>query len=226
MVAPEFAYDEARDYTPQATIRGIDVGGKPITLTLELPTISLQKIVKISRNPLADGGIQYAFDASDLSDLGQVRWSILDKSSVTKDGYQFSPDKIFEAPTMICLQIFRGNAPITSACDWKFVTEETTKSNIQNTDIRVKIDPINPLKYQFSVEPTATQGDIRAVRWYIDGNLYVGKFDSGFERILDYTFHKPGTYKIEVEVEDSLGNIVRVPAAEPIYTAELVDLKE
>lgn len=84
------------------------------------------------------------------------------------------------------------------------MTEETNKSNIQNTDIIIKIDPLNPLKYQFSVDPKAVQGDIRAVRWYVDDNMYVGKFDSGFERIFDYIFHKPGTYKIEAEIEDTL----------------------
>lgn len=157
IIAPEFPYDKPGTYTPRATIHGIDVGGKPITLSLELPTISLQKIVKIGRTNLANGGIQYTFDASDLADLGQVRWSVLEKSTLVKDGYQFSPDKIFEAPTMICLQIFRGKAPLSNKCDWKFVTEETSKSNIQNTDITIKIDPINPLKYQFSVDPKATQ---------------------------------------------------------------------
>lgn len=226
IIAPEFAYDKPGNYTPEATIRGIDVAGKPITLQLELPTISLQKIVKIGRTNLSSGGIQYTFDASDLSDLGQVRWSILDKTTAIKDGYQFSPDKIFEAPTMICLQIFRGQAPISDKCDWKFVTEETTKSNIYDTDITIKIDPINPLKYQFSVNPGTIQGEIKTVRWYIDGNIYVGKFDSGFERIFDYTFHNPGTYKIEAEIEDTLGNIVRVAPPEPIYTAEIVDLKD
>lgn len=157
IIAPEFTYDKAGDYKPEATIRGIDVGGKPITLKLDIPTITLQKIVKIGRTNLANGGIQYTFDASELSDLGQVRWSVLGKSSITKDGYQFSPDKIFETPTLICLQIFRGKDPLSSKCDWKFVTEESTKSNIQAGDIIIKIDPLNPLKYQFSVEPTTTQ---------------------------------------------------------------------
>jgi hypothetical protein len=143
---------------PSGTIRGIDVGGNPITLKLEFPKIKLEHIVKIGRTNLTNGGIQYDFDATALSELGQLRWSVLDKSSVTHDGIQFSPDKIFEAPTIICLQIFRGTAPLIDApCDWKFVTEETTKSNIQNTDITVKIDPINPLQYQFSVDPKAVQ---------------------------------------------------------------------
>jgi len=105
---------------------------------------------------------------------------------------------------MICLQIFRGKEPLSNKCDWKFVTEETTKSNIQNTDITIKLDPLNPLKYQFSVDPKTLQGDIDAVRWFIDENLYVGKFDSGFEKIFDYTFRKSGTYKIEAEIEDTL----------------------
>lgn len=53
----------------------------------------------------------------------------------------------------------------------------------------------------------------------------MGKFESGLERIFDYRFRDPGTYKVEVEIEDTLGNIVRI-IADPIYTAELVDLKE
>jgi PKD repeat protein len=225
VIAPEYTYDAVGEYMPTATIRGIDVGGKPITLKLELPKIKLEHIIKIGRTNLANGGIQYDFDASALNELGQLRWSILDKTAATHDGVQFSPDKIFEAPTIICLRIFRGTAPITDACDWKFVTEETTKSNIQNTDIAIKIDPLNPLKYQFSIDPKAIQWEIKAIRWFIDDNLYVGKFDSGFERIFDYKFHTPGTYKIETEIEDTLGNIVRI-GTDPVYTAELVDLKD
>ena len=129
---------------------------------------------------------------------------------MTHDGYQFSPSTIFEKPTIICLQVFRGKDPISPKCDWKFVTEETNKSNIQNTNITIKIDPINPLKYQFSMEPKAIQGDIKKIKWFVDNDLYVGKFDSGFEKIFDYEFHKAGTYKVEAEIEDTLGNIVRV----------------
>lgn len=66
---------------------------------------------------------------------------------------------------------------------------------------------------------------MRYVRWYIDGELYVGKFDSGTEKIFDYKFHDPGTYRIEAEIEDSFGNIVRI-GRDPVFTAELVDLKE
>lgn len=211
VIAPEFVYDEAKDYQPIARIEGIDVAGKVIKFDIELPKISLDKIVKIGRDMLADGGIRYTFEASDLADLGQVRWSVLGNNTVQKDGYQFSPDKIFVTPTIICMQIFRGKAPLPgAACDWQFVTEESTKSNIQNTAIGIKIDPINPLKYQFEIKPTTIQGDIKTIRWYVDGQIYVGKFDSGFERILDYTFRKPGTYKIQAEIEDTLGNIVRV----------------
>jgi hypothetical protein len=76
------------------------------------------------------------------------------------------------------------------------------------------------------MNPEAVQGGIKAIRWYVDSQIYVGKFDSGFERIFDYVFHKAGTYKIEAEIEDTLGNIVRVGTPEPIYTAEMVDLKE
>ncbi len=157
IISPEFTYDQAKVYKPTASISGTNVAGKPIKFDLDIPAISLDKIVKIGRNLMPDGGIQYTFDAVDLSDLGQVRWTVLGDSNMTKDGYQFSPDKIFVTPTIVCLQIFRGKAPLSNTCDWQFVTEESTKSNIQNTDIAVKVDPINPLKYQFSVSPTTIQ---------------------------------------------------------------------
>ncbi len=226
ILTPEFAYDKPGTYKPTASIEGTDVGGKSIKIELDIPAITIEKVVTIGRTNLANGGIQYTFDAGTLADLGLVRWSVLWEPSMSKDGYQFSPEKIFNPPTIICAQIFRWKAPISDTCDWRFVTQETTKSNIQDTAIKIKIDPLNTLKYQFSVEPKAVQGDIRAVRWFIDGDMYVGKFASGTEKIFDYTFHDPGTYKVEAEIEDSLGNIVRVATPEPIFTAEMVDLKE
>ena len=74
IVAPEFVYDKPQSYQPTATMEGIDVGGKKIKFDVELPKISLDKIVKISRNILSDGGIQYAFDATDL--VGIIKLTI------------------------------------------------------------------------------------------------------------------------------------------------------
>lgn len=47
VLAPEFAFDTPAVYKPTAKLRGIDVGGNPITLTLDIPAINIQKIVKI-----------------------------------------------------------------------------------------------------------------------------------------------------------------------------------
>jgi hypothetical protein len=178
LLIPDFTYDEVREYAPKATIEGIDVAGKKIKFDIDIPKISLNKIIKIERTPLPDGSIRYAFDATDLSELGKVKWTIIGSTPFVQEGYHFSPDQTFSTPTIICLQVFRGEAPVTSACDWRFVTEENTQSNIQNTEISFQIDPLNPLKYQFSVNPHTIQGEIRSVRWYIDNQEYVGKFES------------------------------------------------
>lgn len=76
-ISPEFTYDQAKVYKPTASISGTNVAGKPIKFDLDIPAISLDKVVKIGRNLMPDGGIQYTFDAVDLSDLGQVRWTVL-----------------------------------------------------------------------------------------------------------------------------------------------------
>jgi hypothetical protein len=47
MIAPDFTYSEAKEYAPTATIEGTDVSGKKIKFDLEIPKISLDKIVKI-----------------------------------------------------------------------------------------------------------------------------------------------------------------------------------
>ena len=68
-ISPEFTYDQAKVYKPTASISGTNVAGKPIKFDLDIPAISLDKVVKIGRNLMPDGGIQYTFDAVDLSDL-------------------------------------------------------------------------------------------------------------------------------------------------------------
>ena len=227
VVAPQFEYNITKKYAPTATIRGIDVSGEPITLTLDIPAIDIKKIVKIGRKPLQNGGIQYTFDATDLDDLGQAEWTIIGDPAFRTLGYQLSPDRVFEKSATICLRMFRGNNPLPgAACDWRFVTEETTKSNIQNTEITYKIDSIDSLKYEFSINPTTLQGEIRSIQWYIDGDIYVGKFDSGTEKIFDYQFKTAGTYAIEAEIEDSLWNTVRVSTPSSIITARMVELKD
>jgi hypothetical protein len=188
----EQPYDKIGTYKPLASIKGTDVAGNPITVELDLPEIILEGIVDIGRTSLENGGIQYTFNADSLASRGQIQWSILDRSGSEYIGTQYSPDRVFTTPTIICLKIYRGAEPALGAqCDWRFVTEESNTSNIQNSDISTKVDPLNPLKYQFSVSPTTLQGAIKNVRWYVDEELYVGKFDSGNEKIFDYTFRIP-----------------------------------
>jgi len=112
----------------------------------------------------------------------------------------------------------------TDPCDWRYVIGEDIQTNITHTDIQIKTDPVDPLKYQFTLEPQLAQGQIKAIRWKIDGGLYAGKFVSGTETILDYTFKKSGTYSVSAEIEDTLGNIANT-MADPIFTTLFTTLK-
>jgi hypothetical protein len=113
---------------------------------------------------------------------------------------------------------------MTDLCDWRYVISDNIQSNITETAIQIKIDPINPLKYQFFVEPRLGQGELKTVRWKIDGKAYDGKMTSGTEKILDYTFKASGIYRISAEIEDTLGNIVTT-TTEPIFTTLFTQLK-
>lgn len=227
MVAPQYTYDTIGTYAPTASISGIDVWGKKIKIPLDIPIITLEKIVKIGREYLENGGIQYTFNAQELEELWQIRWSVIRDNTIieTRDGYLFVPKEVYFPPTVICLQIFKWKNPLSTHCDWKFVVEETNNSNIQNTAITTKIDSINPLQYQFSMDPKAIMGEIETIQWFIDDSLFIWKFRSGYEKIFDYTFRIPGAYKIEAEVTDTLGNKVRV-GIPPVFVAKYIDLKD
>lgn len=112
----------------------------------------------------------------------------------------------------------------TDTCDWRYVIGQNIQTNITNTDIQIKVDPLNPLKYQFSLEPALGQGEIKTIKWKIDGRSYEGKFSSGTEKIFDYTFKTSGTYLIEAEIEDTLGNSVKT-STKPLFTTLFTELK-
>ncbi len=217
-------FDEPGQYKTTATLRGVNAGGEKVEVAIEMPDVLVQHVVNVSRKEGQDGTKIYIFDASSLSDLGQAQWSILDTSGTEYTGYQFSPKDIKKYPAIVCLKMQPMDIGTTDPCDWRYVIGENTQTNITNTAIKVTVDPINPLKYQFSIDPQLGQGDIKTVRWKVDGKLYDGKFPSGTENIFDYTFPNSGTYKIEAEVEDTLGNIVTSETG-PIFTTLFTELK-
>gem|GEM_PF-965415 len=184
----------------------------------------VQNIVKVSFKESQDGSKVYIFDASSLENIGQARWSILDSPGKEYTGYQFSPKNITTYPSIICLKMQPMDIGTTDQCDWRYVIGENIQTNITNTSIQIKVDPLNPLKYQFILDPTLGQGELKAIRWKIDGKLYDGKFLSGTEKIFDFTFKTSGTYLVEAEIEDTLGNRANTSTAS-IFTTLFTELK-
>lgn len=217
-------YNEVGEYITTATLIGIDAWGNRKEIDVEMPDILVQNIVGITRKEGKDGAKIYIFDASSLKNLWQARWSILGSDQEEYIGDQFSPQNITTYPAVVCLKMQPAEPSASDPCDWRYVIGENMQTNITNTTIQVKVDPINPLKYQFILDPKLWQGQIRAIRWKIDGRLYDGKFPSGTEKILDYTFIKSGTYLIEAEIEDTLGSIVNT-STDPIFTVLFTNLK-
>ncbi|MFA6080181.1 MAG: PKD domain-containing protein [Candidatus Gracilibacteria bacterium] len=217
-------FEEVGQYKTTATLYATDAGGNKKEITIEIPDILIQNMVKVSYRDRKDGSKIYLFDASDLSSLGQAQWTIIGSTTPEINGYQFSPENITQYPAIICLKMQPMDVTSTDPCDWRYVIGESIQTNITNTDIQIKIDPINPLKYQFTIDPKLAQGQVKSIRWRIDGSIYDGVFSSGTEKILDYTFKKSGTYSIEAEIEDTLGNKVNV-TKETIFTTLFTTLK-
>jgi len=181
-------YKEAGQYKTTATLRGVDSAGKKIQVAIDIPDVLVQNIVSVSKKEGKDGAKIYIFDASSLTNIGQARWSILDEPGTEYTGYQFSPKNLTKYPAIVCLKMQPMDVGSTDQCDWRYVIGENIQTNITNAAIQIKVDPIDPLKYQFSLDPKLGQGDIKTIRWKIDGKLYDGKFPSGTEKIFDYTF--------------------------------------
>ena len=217
-------FKEAGQYKTKATLTGIDAAGNKKEIDVEMPDILVQNIVDVSYKDSEDGSKIYIFDATSLTSIGQARWSILDNPGSEYAGYQFSPRNITKYPAIVCLKMQPMDIGTTDMCDWRFVIGENIQTNITQTEIQFKVDTLDPLKYQFSIDPKFWQGQVKKIIWKVDGKVYAGKFISGTEMIFDYTFKTSGTYLIEAEIEDTLGNIVTT-STEPIFTALFTELK-
>jgi len=217
-------YTEAGQYKTVAKLIAIDAAGNKKEVDIEMPTVLIQNIVKVSYKDQKDGSKNYIFDALSFSNIWQARWSILDSPGTEYSGYQFSPKDITKYPAIICLKMQPMDIGTTDVCDWRYVIGDNIQTNITNTNIQVKTDPLDPLKYQFILDPKIGQGQVSAIRWRIDGKLYNWNFVSGTEKIFDYTFKKSGTYFVSAEIEDTLGNRANT-ATEPIFTLLLTTLK-
>lgn len=217
-------FEKTGTYKTTALIRAMDAAGNKKEINIEMPDILIQNVVDVSKTEGKDWAKIYIFDASSLSNLGQAQWSIIDQVGTEFTGYQYSPKNIAKYPAIVCLKMQPMDLGTTDPCDWRYVIDENIQSNITNTDIIVKTDPINPLKYQFSLDPRVLQGEMKTIRWRIDGRLYDGKFDSGTEKIFDYTFKNSGTYLLDAEIEDTLGNRVTTQK-KSIFTTLFTELK-
>lgn len=217
-------FKEVGQYKTTAFIRALDSSGNRKEIPVEMPEIIVQNVVNISRTEWKDGSKSYLFDASSLSNLWQAHWSIIGQPDIKFVWYQFSPKDILQYPAVVCLKMQPIDIWATDPCDWRYVIDENIQTNITDTNIQTKIDPLNPLKYQFSVNPRTLQGEIKTIRWKIDGKTYDGPFLSGTETVLDYTFKKSWTYLIHVEIEDTLWNILST-SPESIFTALFTELK-
>ena len=113
----------------------------------------VQNIVEVSDKVTQDGSRVYIFDASSLSNLGQAEWSVLDNPGLEYTGYQFSPKNITKYPAIVCLKMQPMDIGTTDPCDWRYVIGDNIQTNITDTNITTKVDPLDPLKYQFTLEP-------------------------------------------------------------------------
>jgi len=146
-------YNEVGQYKTTAILKAVDAAGNNKEITIDFPDVLVQNIVKVTQKEGKDGAKIYIFDASDLSNIGQARWSIIDEPGTEYSDYQFSPTRIARYPAVVCLKMQPMDIGTTDPCDWRYVIADNIQTNITNTDIQIKVDPINPLKYQFSIDP-------------------------------------------------------------------------
>lgn len=217
-------FEKPWQYKAQATLRGVDSGGNKVEASIDIPVIMIQNVVGITQWEKPDGTRTYIFDATSLSNMGQARWSILNNTGSEYAWYQYSPKDVTKFPAVVCLKIQSIESSAEDLCDWRYVINDSIQTNISDTAIKIQVDPLDPLKYQFSVDPTLVQWEIQSIRWQVDGKLYEGKFSSWTEKIFDYTFPISGTYKVEAQINDTLGNTVTI-STKPIFTTLFTELK-
>jgi len=205
-------------YKVKLIIEEVDLHWDIIDKVVEnIPSIEIAHVIDIKEEKLDNWWKRVKFDASDLKDLGKVDWYFITNMNDPNlkpvyNWYNFTPWKIIFEDTIIWLQIKQEDRK-NDNLDKIFVIEAIKQNDIK-WKIEIKQDPLNELKYTFSVKNIKSDfGNwfIEEFKWKID-NVKTKTLKSDIDNIeksssFKIEFKKYWKHTIKVDLKDSNWNI-------------------
>jgi len=182
-----------------------------------IPSIEISHIVNIEEEKLDNWWKIVKFDASDLKDLWKIDWYFITDINDPNikpvfTWYKFNPAKVIFEDTIVWFQIQKEDRSDDNL-DKIFVIEAVKQNEIK-WKIEIKQDPIDDLKYTFSVKDINSDfGNwfIEEFKWKID-NIKTKTLKSDIDNIeksseFKIKFKKYWKHIIKVDLKDSNWNI-------------------
>lgn len=192
----------------------------------QTPEISIPYMVNIRQNTLNNGGVTVWFDATDLTNLGDIEWYTQDDlNNPAFLGYHFQPSKVYFEDALIGMKVKNSQR---NSFD-KIFTIKWNNSDI-NWEIVVEPSYDNDLEYTFKVENienTFWDGFIESFTWLIDWAEYKKSADITNQEessTIKHTFKGYGRFDVRVTMINSSGKSTQLSTSiETVKRIKLVN---
>ena len=209
-------FDKKWTYNVSLKLLEIDLTGKEIEKQVEdIKEISILNTVSVSEQKLSNGGIQVAFDATNLKDLWKIEWYFEDNTTTPIAKWEiFRPAKVFYWETLVGMRIVKDGEQ-SNTFDKVFVIAGNDESSI-SAEISAEQSLENDLSYTLSLKNIKSDfqdGFVEEFKWIIGDKEYTKKWDplnleasSGIK----HEFSAYGKQDIKVILKDANGNTKEV----------------
>ncbi|QFR39675.1 PKD domain-containing protein [Candidatus Gracilibacteria bacterium 28_42_T64] len=209
-------------------ITGLNLKQEIETLEKEIAKVNIANIVEIKEKKIDNGGSIFDFDASDLKNLGKIKWYYIPDLNGKSDSEQtelvnnalakevltgdlFTSKIIFDQEVILGMRIIDTNDE-SDGLDKIFIISKDESDNI-NGEISYTRGIENDLEYEIKVKNPETafgNGFIEEFKWKIgdkDITKEVDLTDLEGSSTIKYEFKEYGKHKIIVSLTDSRGQV-------------------
>ena len=197
-----------------------------------IANFDIAHMVNIKENPISNGWSIFDFDASELKNLGKIKWYYLPSldgktqseqnelmnNALSKEvlqSYLFTSKPIFDKESLLAMKIVNSKEEEKSDFDKIFILQKDV-AEWATASIEAKQSIINELEYTFTAKDIETMlgnGYVESFKWIIDETEDILTADqSELEKSSKYVheFKSYGKHDISLYITDSRGNTEKI----------------
>lgn len=214
-------FDTVGNYEIAIIASGKDLQWETVEQSLaNIPPISVSHVIKVEETLTNNGGKKLSFDASDLENLGKIKWYLKEPKSESNpspfyenweqqaEEYKFIPGRIFFDELWVGISIINGTRA-DPGIDKIMIISPDGISEI-TWEINYTQDLEEELNFEFFIQDPTTSfanGFIERYEWLIEDKTYTtwGNFAETTSPAIEHIFRNYGEHTITVTLTDSKG---------------------